>query len=337
MAHFFSPPQNLHHHHQPQNHQQHHRSDNTNSIQLLHQYKSVGSLFQPWSKPWGLRGDPFLWEELSQVLAKEPLPASLTQLVALIEKSFEQLVGCSLSTHHNSVYVERYDRGGISGGHICFAFWKGEAIPEIQRNYLALMQPSNNQLNSSGPSNNSFASSKGPKFIDKPCRYELYPEGCRFGNSCRFRHSLPPRTIESAIPYMQAQTHALDRTQPQAYQAPINNNNSDYRPNYEHTKMLPNNSGHNNGTIFGGSGSGSGSSSMIASALDGDVSFSRFQPAIGIMNPHKSSSSSSSAFSSGIETPSYPFVAFSSDPNTLCPNFMRGSCDRGDFCRFKHM
>lgn len=168
----------------------------------------IGSLFQHWDKSWGLRGDPYLWDELRQLLLKEPLPASLTQLVALIEKSFEQLVGAPLSAPVDSIYVDRYNQGGISGGHVCLPFWRNEAIPEIQRKYLSIYKPATPL--SSG---RTFLS-KGPRFIDKPCRYEYYPEGCRFGETCRFRHSHPPRQELSNPPPSTSRPHYIDNLHP---------------------------------------------------------------------------------------------------------------------------
>jgi hypothetical protein len=138
--------------------------------------KNVGNLFQPWEKRWGLRGDPFLWDEMSKYLAKEPLPASASQLMELLEKSFALLVGCPISYPLPSVYVDRFDCGGLSGGHICFEFWREEVLPELHSRYLVLRY---------------MDSMRSPRMIDKPCRYESYPGGCRFGATSQFHHSKP--------------------------------------------------------------------------------------------------------------------------------------------------
>lgn len=138
--------------------------------------KFVGCLFNGWEDRWGLRGDPFLWEELSKFLAKEPLPASVSQLMALIEKAFFQLVGSQLSDPSPSIYVDRYNHGGLSGGHVCGEFWRDKVLPELHRRYLAVKYAD---------------STKSPRMIDKPCRYESYPGGCRYGASCRFHHAKP--------------------------------------------------------------------------------------------------------------------------------------------------
>lgn len=129
----------------------------------------MGVLFQEWTASWGLRGDPYLWEEMKDLLSREPLPASVNQLIALLERAFEQIVGCALSTPKKSVYVDRFDHGGMSSGHVCFEFWRDRVFPELQGKYLAIKTTQT--------------------AIAKPCRFEFYPEGCRYGASCRFRHS----------------------------------------------------------------------------------------------------------------------------------------------------
>jgi hypothetical protein len=142
----------------------------------------MGYLFQPWTDSWGLRGDPYLWEEMLDTLAKEPMPASVTQLIALLERTFEQLVGSPFNIAKESVFVEKYNHGGMSSGHVCIEFWRERIFPELQGRYFTLRSiasPSNSIPNTS---------------IAKPCRFEFYPEGCRYGINCRFRHTFPART-----------------------------------------------------------------------------------------------------------------------------------------------
>jgi hypothetical protein len=138
--------------------------------------KYVGCLFQAWGDLWGLRGDPYLWEELAKLLSKEPLPATVSQLMALIERAFYQLVGSQLTDGSTSFFVDRYNHGGLSGGHVCGEFWRDKVLPELHRRYLTVKYAD---------------STKSPRMIDKPCRYENFPGGCRYGASCRFHHARP--------------------------------------------------------------------------------------------------------------------------------------------------
>lgn len=149
--------------------------------------KFVGTLFKEWGDKWGLRGDPFLFEEMSHFLNKEPLPASASQLMALIEKAFYQLVGSQLHDPSPSLYVERYNHGGLSGGHVCGEFWREKVLPELHRRYLAVKYAN---------------SMKSPRMNDKPCRYENFPGGCRYGASCRFHHAKPVSSQTFAVPRM---------------------------------------------------------------------------------------------------------------------------------------
>ena len=91
--------------------------------------KYTSELFDPPPMPWGLRGDPSLWAEMSSVLADVPLPTTRAQLSRLLEEVFVRLVGVPADSSAFSIFVERYGRGGMSSGHVCFAFWRETAFP----------------------------------------------------------------------------------------------------------------------------------------------------------------------------------------------------------------
>ena len=59
----------------------------------MQRFKNVGDLFQdvPWQ--WGLRGDPFLWEEMKRHLSKVPLPNSPEELRDILFQTFNELTG----------------------------------------------------------------------------------------------------------------------------------------------------------------------------------------------------------------------------------------------------
>lgn len=156
---------------------------------------TLGTLFAPWVQPWGLRGDPYLWEDLSNYLSKEPLPASVAQFLAIFENSFVHFVGASLSEPISSVYIERYNHGGISGGYVSFEFWRTTVLQELHRRYLSIKFVDSTALSSNSsvtaPSVGSDSKAKATRMMEKPCRYESYPSGCRFGTTCRFHHSKP--------------------------------------------------------------------------------------------------------------------------------------------------
>lgn len=96
--------------------------------------KTMDALFRPRPRRWGLRGDPFLWDELSSLLAHMPLPVAASQFVGLIERSFLQLTGHPFSSVE-PFFVERLAHGGMSSGHVSPEFWRLEALPLLLRRY----------------------------------------------------------------------------------------------------------------------------------------------------------------------------------------------------------
>lgn len=49
---------------------------------------SVGDLFRTRPQRWGLRGDPYLWDDLARVFYPVPLPDSAETLRAMLEAAF---------------------------------------------------------------------------------------------------------------------------------------------------------------------------------------------------------------------------------------------------------
>ncbi|OLU14783.1 hypothetical protein BVH01_16900 [Pseudomonas sp. PA1(2017)] len=98
---------------------------------------SLSDLFQTEPISWGCRGDPYLWQEMSEVLATQPLPPSEAQLAEILEATFERLVGLPTSAEVSTVFVERHAHGGMSSGHISLKFWRETAVPLLLARYHA--------------------------------------------------------------------------------------------------------------------------------------------------------------------------------------------------------
>lgn len=77
---------------------------------------------------WGLRGDPYLWDEIRQYLKNVEVPANNNELVQILELAFEELVGQSIEGL-DDILVERYCYGGMSSGKVSTSFWRDIAIP----------------------------------------------------------------------------------------------------------------------------------------------------------------------------------------------------------------
>lgn len=96
---------------------------------------TLSDLFQPEPISWGCRGDPYLWQEMSEVLATQPLPPNEEQLAEILEVTFERLVGLPTSAEESSVFIERHAHGGMSSGHISLVFWRETALPLFLARY----------------------------------------------------------------------------------------------------------------------------------------------------------------------------------------------------------
>jgi inorganic pyrophosphatase len=102
--------------------------------QVMQTNKSVADLFQDEPTRWGLRGDPYLWRDMKATLSSSTYPGTEAQLTALIEQTYQQLTGASL-TNPDPVFVERHSHGGMSSGYVSPQFWAETAIPLLRARY----------------------------------------------------------------------------------------------------------------------------------------------------------------------------------------------------------
>jgi molybdenum cofactor cytidylyltransferase len=97
--------------------------------------KSVASLFVKEPMHWGLRGDPYLWREMSAHFEQMPLPDAADELISLIETTFEVLTTHSIS-EREMFFMERFSHEGMSSGHISPDFWRETGIPMMRDRYF---------------------------------------------------------------------------------------------------------------------------------------------------------------------------------------------------------
>ncbi|MEM6325794.1 MAG: hypothetical protein AAF791_01615 [Bacteroidota bacterium] len=95
---------------------------------------TIGSLFDERPVPWGLRGDPHLWQEMQYRFESTPLPASLAAFDRLLVEAYESVTGQSVE-NDTFVYVERFDHGGMSRGMVSPPWWRETAFPLLRSRY----------------------------------------------------------------------------------------------------------------------------------------------------------------------------------------------------------
>jgi hypothetical protein len=94
---------------------------------------------------WGLRGDPFLWKELQDHFLTEGLPATTGCFTTVLEHTIRKLTGETLATD-DPVFIQRYDKGGMSSGHIAPDWWRTTGIPLLENRFLTRFQVANRNL-----------------------------------------------------------------------------------------------------------------------------------------------------------------------------------------------
>ena len=91
----------------------------------------VSELFA--SKPdiWGLRGDPYFWDDLALCFAFTEFPITENELTGIIHDQFRKRTGEQL-TENAVCYVEMFAHGGMSSGQVSGEFWVKTAIPMLK-------------------------------------------------------------------------------------------------------------------------------------------------------------------------------------------------------------
>ncbi len=94
----------------------------------------IRGIFEPTPEKWGLRGDPYLWEDLKKSIKDEGISQDLSEFENQILRLFMQKTGKSIFDK-NSVFVDEYAKGGMSSGQVSIDTWRNKLIPLIMTRY----------------------------------------------------------------------------------------------------------------------------------------------------------------------------------------------------------
>lgn len=103
----------------------------------------VSEIFEEKPIQWGLRGDPFFWNDLKEYFSDVEFPYYETNLVNDITRLHKEITGREL-VEDNDVYVERYNHGGMSSGIVCGEFWIKRAMPLLIKRYREICNEEDN-------------------------------------------------------------------------------------------------------------------------------------------------------------------------------------------------
>jgi hypothetical protein len=87
---------------------------------------------------WGLRGDPYLWREIRKRFLDYGVSKSLEDFDSELALQFQEMVGVPFTTNQENVFVDRYDKGGMSSGRISPEWWREIGIPLLRERFILL-------------------------------------------------------------------------------------------------------------------------------------------------------------------------------------------------------
>ena len=77
--------------------------------------KDLSFIFEKKPMRWGLRGDPYLWDEMQESCIGKSLDIDEYEIGKFVCDYFKKVTGKEL-TYNEEVYVERLAHGGMSSG-----------------------------------------------------------------------------------------------------------------------------------------------------------------------------------------------------------------------------
>jgi hypothetical protein len=88
-------------------------------------------LFEPEPEQWGLRGDPYAWTTMRELVRDRPRPADTGELTQELVDAFARAVGARLDDPmtREPVHVVEFAHGGMSSGMVDPSAWRDRILP----------------------------------------------------------------------------------------------------------------------------------------------------------------------------------------------------------------
>ena len=99
--------------------------------------KDLTIIFENKPNQWGLRGDPYLWDEMAEACKGESLDTDDYSIAGFVSEYFERVTGVPL-TYDAIGHCERLEHGGMSSGSVSGQFWISRGIPLLIENFYKI-------------------------------------------------------------------------------------------------------------------------------------------------------------------------------------------------------
>ncbi len=94
----------------------------------------ISKIFIKKPEQWGLRGDPYLWDDLSQYFSNINSELTPEEFVCEFQKAYELYTGQNLACMEY-IHIPKYSHGGMSSGTVCPEFWNNKALPLLTERF----------------------------------------------------------------------------------------------------------------------------------------------------------------------------------------------------------
>ena len=109
-----------------------------NVIDDIDNYHLAILLFDLRLSSWGLRGDPYLFEDLKTFFTNNTIPNNCEEFERVLYQECERLIGQRLEPN-KIVFIEKYNKGGMSSGHVDISFWIKNIFPKLKEKFKELI------------------------------------------------------------------------------------------------------------------------------------------------------------------------------------------------------
>ena len=102
--------------------------------------QKIKNIFKDKPPVWGLRGDPYLWDELEKLFSDSDYSISPSEFSKRLDDAFEKLIkkGKINGNNKDFIYFEHYPQGGMSGGYVDKQWWLKQGLPLLKKRFLAV-------------------------------------------------------------------------------------------------------------------------------------------------------------------------------------------------------